>query len=277
MHNLQNSAPRLLRHTKGTTDGLAHNAAHRLASQHALVHYGSGAVFTFIPKNACTSLRVSLALANGAIASTDDWTWVHQNNATFSATLSELARAPVTVVILRCPFRRLASTFLDKIVSRRSDFWALYGKSRDQIDPDRFTFRDFVDWIEKPGFLRANIHWRPQSDFLVYDRYDHVFGMDALGEFAALFSTVTGQPFVDARAFSGHTTSRYTLLEGEGHADTFLVDLLSARATGRSPSAATLYDDALVARVARIYAQDIALHQSLLGDAALLFSVAEAG
>ncbi len=262
---------RLLRHTPGTTAALGQNPAHRFANQHALVHYASEAVFTFIPKNACTSLRVSLAVANGAIATVDDWTWVHKNNGTFSATLSELARAPTTAVMLRCPFRRLASAFLDKIVSRSGELWTLRSKSRDAIDPDRLTFRAFVDWLAKPGYLRADQHWRPQVDFLVYDRYDHVFSMADLVSFADHFESVTGQPFVDARGLSCHTTSAMDRLEGACHADTPLVDLLVAKSRGALPDARTLYDEAIAARVAHLYEEDLALHRDLLGQAALLF------
>jgi hypothetical protein len=264
-------APRLLRHTAGTTEALAHNTAHRHAAQHALVHYASGAVFSFIPKNACTSLRVSLALANGAIGSTDDWTWVHSNNSTFSAALPDLARAPVTSVILRCPYRRLASTFLDKIVSRTGEFWALHRKSRDVIDPDRFTFRAFVDWVGKPGYLRSNIHWRPQRDFLVYEAYDRVFSLENMEPFGAFFEDVTGQPFVDARTLSGHATSSFERLEGEGHADTPMAELSWQKSNGRLPRPTDLYDAALIEKAAKLYAGDIRLYSTLLGPDALLF------
>jgi len=262
---------RLLRHTPGTLDALSGNVPHRFATQHALVHYRSGAVFTFIPKNACTSLRVSLAMANGAIADTADWTWVHQNNATFSATLPDLARASVTAVILRCPFRRLASVFLDKLISRTNEFWILHRKSRDMIDPERFTFRDFVRWIGKPGFLRADIHWRPQSDFLVFERYDRVFGMDDLDMFADFFEETTGQAFIDARPFSGHATSCLENLNGTNHADTPLVMLTSEKSKGRLPRACDLFDGALIADVARLYANDLKLYHALLGQQGILF------
>lgn len=269
--------PRLLRHTPGTIDPLAQNGAHRFAAQHALVHYRSGAVFSFIPKNACTSLRVSLAIANGAIADVADWTWVHANNATFSATLPQLARAPSTAVILRCPHRRLASAFLDKIVSRGGELWTLHRKSRDQIDPDRLTFRDFVDWIAKPGFLRADIHWRPQADFLVYRDYDRVFGMHDLAAFAAHFEGQTGQALVDARPFSGHTTSAFAASGTRSHADTPLSELTHEKALGRLPRAEELFDDALVARVGQIYAQDLALYRDLIGSTGLLATETPSG
>jgi hypothetical protein len=262
---------RLLRHTPGTVEGLAQNAAHRFAAQHALVHYASGAVFTFIPKNACTSLRVSLAQANGVIADPAEWAWVHQNNQTFAATLPELARATGTAVILRCPLARLASTFLDKIVSRDREFWTLQRLARDAITPDTLTFRQFVDWIGRPGIFRADIHWRPQADFLVYERYDAVFGMAELSRFAAHFEKTTGQPFIDARPFSGHATSDYAPSEAGCHADTPLIDLLLQKSQGRLPRAVDLYDGALRAQVGRLYAKDLELHAALIGRDGLLF------
>lgn len=267
---------RLLRHTPGTVEGLGQNAAHRFAAQHALVHYASGAVFTFIPKNACTSLRVSLAMAKGVIATPDHWGWVHQNNQTFAASLSELARASRTAVVLRCPFSRLASTFLDKIVSRDKELWSLYRLSRDTINPDSLTFRQFVDWISRPGIFRADIHWRPQSDFLVYDRYDDVFSMADISGFAASFENATGQPFVDARPFSGHATSTYAASEGGCHADTPLLDLLLEKSKGRLPQARDLYDAPLIAQVRRSYAKDLALYLELIGAEGLMFDHKEA-
>lgn len=257
--------PRLLRHTPGTIEALSKNAAHRLAAQHALVHYASGAVFTFIPKNACTSLRVSLALANGVIADPAEWAWVHQNNPTFAATLPELVCATKTAVVLRCPFSRLASTFLDKIVSREREFGILQRASRDAINPDTLTFREFVDWIGRPGILRADIHWRPQADFLVFQRYDAVFAMADLAGFAAWFEAATGQAFIDARPLSGHATSGHASRGATCHADTPLLDLLVEKSKGYLPRPADLYDEALIAQIRHIYANDLDLHLEWVG------------
>lgn len=264
-------SPRLLRHTLGTLETLAENAAHQFASKYALVHYTSGAVFTFIPKNACTSLRVSLAIANGAISDTAEWAWVHQNNSTFSATLSNLARASATSVILRCPHRRLASMFLDKIVSRGSELTTLFQIADDIANPDRLTFRQFVDLIDAPRSLRADIHWRPQIDFLVYDEYDNVFGMEDLNAFAAFFETATSQSFVDARPLSKHSTSALTSTISGAGPDTPLADLTREKSNGRLPRAADLFDEALIAQVGRIYAQDLEIYCRLIGSSGLLF------
>lgn len=269
--NLVSSATRLLRHTPGTLESLASNGGYRHASKHALQHYTSGAIFTFIPKNACTSLRVSLALANGAIADDSQWTWVHKNNSTFSADFPALARATSTAVILRCPFARLASVFLDKIVSRTSELWALRGQTGDMLDPDELTFRSFVQTISNPKLLRSNIHWQPQESFLVYAQYDHVFGMHQISEFSEHFENTTGQPFVDARNLTQHTTSQFKRLAGANHADTPLPKLTFEKAKGALPRAQDLYDDQIRTLVRKTYDADFRLYDELIGSEGLLF------
>lgn len=264
-------SPRLLRHTPGTLEPLAENSAHQFASQFSLVHYASGTIFTFIPKNACTSLRVSLAIANGAISETAEWAWVHQNNSTFSATLSDLARASATSVILRCPYRRLASMFLDKIVSRGGELTKLFQISDVIADPDGLTFRQFVDLIDAPQSLRADIHWRPQTDFLVYKEYDQVFGMEDLNAFADFFETTTSQSFVDARPLSKHSTSALSSTISGAGPDTPLADLTREKSNGHLPHAADLFDKALIAQVDGIYAQDLEIYCNLVGSSGLLF------
>jgi hypothetical protein len=97
---------RLLRYTRGNLQVLAQNAAHQFASQHALSFYAADAVYSFIPKNACSTMRYTLALANGAISGPRHFNWIHTNNLTFRASLAELAKAKYTFVILRDPYRR---------------------------------------------------------------------------------------------------------------------------------------------------------------------------
>ena len=103
-----------------------------MAASHALKIYKTGAIDTFIPKNACSTMRLSVAIANCCIADASGFEWIHNNNDTFRANLEDLIRATYTFVILRDPFVRLASCFLDKIVPRlvpRSDCGSCYSGS----------------------------------------------------------------------------------------------------------------------------------------------------
>lgn len=265
------TSPRLFRHVRQSLKPLGQNAEHRFAADNALIHYPSGAIYTFIPKNACSTLRVSLALAHGCIADpAREWSWIHGNNATFRATLPELVRAPFTFVILRCPYARLASAFLDKIVSRNIEFWTLHRAERDAFDPRALTFRQFVQLLAKPGNLRLDLHWRPQADFLVYEDYDRWFAFEDMPAAAAGIEARTGLQLVDARPFTRHGTAGVADIDGA--ADLTVADLDAMKAEGRLPPQARFYDDALRAQVARLYRADLDLYASRLGTGGLTFA-----
>lgn len=262
---------RLLRHARADFGTLRQNPAHNFAARHALVHYASGAIYSFIPKNACTTMRYSLALANGAIAGPEDFVWVHQNNTTFSAELRDLATAPYSFVILRCPYARLASVFLDKIVRSTGEAWALRRFDGDRFELDELTFRQFCRLLKTLRIRNGNIHWRPQCDFLVYDDYDGWFRLEAFAEAAAEITARTGLEVRDARALAGHGTDRYALEDGEGFADWPVLRLAEMQRAGRAPSHAALYDSALAAEVGQLYKADIALYTDRFGPGGLLF------
>lgn len=268
---LHKGGKRLLRHTPGTLEPAPQNPKNRFAMQHALVHYASGSVFTFIPKNACTSLRTSLAIANGMISDASQMAWIHKNNNTFSANLPDLARASATAVIIRCPFRRLASAYLDKIVWRAPAFWTLLRKSHDTIDPDSLTFREFVGWLSQPGFLALDPHWRPQVDFLVYATYDRVFGIHKMADFGAFFKESTGAEFVDTRSISTHTTADFASGESVFSADTPLIDLAMEKSKGRLPAAKDMFDESLIKQVLQLYRADLNFYHDAIGMDGLLF------
>ena len=256
--------PRLLRYARDSIAPLGQNPAHKHAAEFALTHYASGAVYSFIPKNACSTLRLSLAIANGCIAGPKDFAWIHKNNATFRADLKGLSTAPYSFAILRCPYRRLASAFLDKIVARTAEFWQLHRALGDQLDPDTLTFRGFVETITPRGLLKSNVHWRPQVDFLVYKSYDDLFRMEDFPAIAPRLEERIGLELVDARPLTAHGTDRMTPIEGD-HADTPGHVLLEMRRQGNVPTHASLYDSDLVAQVATLYRQDLNFYGTHFG------------
>lgn len=263
---------RVLRYAAEKKVPLNRNTAHQFAAQQALVHYGSDTVYSFIPKNGCSTLRLSLAMANGCISDPQaDWTWIHPNNNTFSANLRDLATARFTFTVLRCPHARLASVFLDKILSRGPEYWELFRAEGDTLDHDRLNFRSFVRLITKPGRLSsANIHWRPQVDFLVYEDYDAWYAMENFKEAAAEIGARVF-PVVDARGLTRHGTDQVRLVDDKCYADVPAQRLAHMRRTGELPSHAALYDDALAKTVARAYATDMALYRDRCGAAGLTF------
>ena len=148
---MQTIKPRMLRHARKGYAGLSNNSTYQFAIAHALSIYQASAIYTFIPKNACSTLRYSVARANGCIWSDDDIHWIHNNSAGFRSTLAELATAKYSFVVLRDPFRRIASCFLDKFVDRNIDAWRFVELAGYRINLESLTFRQFIK--ELPDLL----------------------------------------------------------------------------------------------------------------------------
>ncbi len=249
---------------------LGQNAKHALAAAYALSIYDARAIYTFIPKNGCSTMRLSLAIANGAIGGADEINWIHHNNFTFSATMGELVSARYTFAIVRCPFARLASCYLDKIVGRNFPFWKLDHAMRSALDPNAYTFRTFVDLLADPDLRELDEHWRPQHDFLVYDTYDDLFDLAQLRGAGETLRQKIGFTLHDARRHTRHGIDGLTRVDGCGP-DTPPLDILTMRTRGEVPEPASLYDDELVAKVAEWFADDLRLMrarfpQSLMFD-----------
>ena len=252
---------------------LDQNAPHQFAARHALAIHPSESVYTLIPKNACTTLRYSVALANGLIAGPDQFAWVHQNIATMSADLPALARARYAFVVLRCPYRRLASAFVDKFGRREPSSWVFFTARGRRDDMLTLTFRQFVEALGEPAVRNADIHWRPQVDFLVYETYDDVFSVEAFGDAVATLERRISLTVADARGLAGHDLSRLAKRPaGERHADTPLHAISAMLARGEAPAPESLYDDALRQRVRDLYSDDFDLYARFADPRALLFA-----
>ncbi|MYZ50400.1 sulfotransferase family 2 domain-containing protein [Propylenella binzhouense] len=260
---------RTFRYSAASDGPLSANPAHAFAARHALRLYRADAVYTMIPKNACSTMRLSLAKANGCVGSAADFFWIHANNDTFSADLPSLARARYTFVFLRCPFRRLASAYLDKMVAREPPMWQLLDLDRRAVAPADLTFRTFVRLVTRKDALRENHHWRPQVDFLVYDAYDDWFRVEAFAAAAERLAERTGIEILDARGLTRHGTETYRKMAGDP--DLPPLDILLLQRGGESPDPATLYDGELVDRVGAAYGADVELYRSLFGPDALMF------
>lgn len=184
--------------------------------------------------------------------------------------MQALATAPYTFAILRCPYRRLASAFFDKIVGRTSEFWQLHQALGDQLDPDSLTFRNFVEAISPPRLFKLNIHWRPQVDFLVYKTYDDLFRMEDFATIAPRLHERIGLNVVDARSLTNHGTDRLKRVDGD-YFDTPAHVLLEMRRQGELPAHETLYDPDIVSAVSKLYRQDLNFYATNFDASTLLF------
>lgn len=255
------SESRLLKYARTDEVNLNSNQKHETAASHALKIYKSNSIYTFIPKNACSTMRLSLAIANCCIADASEFRWIHNNNATFRARLEDLVMARYTFVILRDPLARLASCFLDRIVSKGVPARRLWDLVKPEHDLDDLTFAEFVDYLEDPSVRAHNMHWRPQADFLVYDRYDDYFAVENLGSCAALIAERAGIEIVDARPLTAHGLDRYRLLPASlDHSRIPLRKIARLKQGGECPDPRSLYTPAIADAVARLYADDIEVY-----------------
>jgi len=262
---------RQLNHASAVYKALAVNPAHQFAAGFALRIFHSNSIYSFIPKNACSTLRVSLALANGCISSPKDFNWIHQNNATFSADLASLILADYTFVILRCPYARLASAYFDKIVDKTQEAWMLYEALKRKTEIDQISFKFFLKAISHPTLLNSNIHWRPQTDFLVYSSYDDYFNLENFSQAVPIIEQQCGIKVIDARPLTRHGSDRFvTLDDGNYYGDCLPEEIRALKVAGKLPSPQSLYDEEGVALVKKLYKKDIALYQELFGEKDML-------
>lgn len=262
---------RILKYSAQSYLALRSNSEHTFAAQCALRIYQANAIYSFIPKNACSTLRLSLAIANGCIESTDDFNWIHANNKTFSADLPSLANATYTFTVLRCPYARLASAYLNKIVEKRSDAWQLLKLTKRRFEIEEITFDRFIKLLRQPNVRKGNLHWRPQVDFLVYKQYDDYF---CLEEFSTAVSTLKDKinlDVVDARPLTKHGIDRLSILSEGNFSKRSPSEIYSMKASGQCPAPRSLYTDELVNIVNKHYKADIDLYKSIFGTKNLMF------
>lgn len=256
---------RLLNFASTSNLPLAKNEFHILAAAHALSIYRSNSVFTFIPKNACSTLRFSIAVANGCLPPDGDVKWIHKNNQTFSADLRSLATASFTFVILRDPLERLVSAYLDKVVDNNPTAWSLTPTNESNVNPTDLSFREFVKLLKTKQ--RADVHWRPQTDFLVYRNYDRYFDFRAMDEVTAELSDRIGLDVIDARDEIGHASSRFERIDTD-FSDMPAREILAMKREGKLPSPRGLLQPSIRKAVSRLYREDIELYKSVCQPAA---------
>lgn len=256
---------RLLRFGRASTGNLMRdNPRHNVAHVHAMHIYGANAVYSLIPKNACSTMRVSIAIDNGAIPDAGHIEWIHSNNDTFRPPLRDLLQADYTFVVLRCPFARLASCFIDKFTQHSAPlqkYREVIAKSPRWNKPgEPISFKSFCLSLTDEAIRSIDIHWRPQGDFLVYDDYDDYFCVERFGEAVRVIEAKTAMKIVDARPLTQHGIDSIRLLPPGAPAGSVPLSVHRAmREKGEAFHPTSLFDDETIAAVRAAYADDLAL------------------
>lgn len=253
-------------------DPLNRNGAHQFAVSHTMMLYKHAALFTFIPKVACSTMRLSVGIENGCIKDISQGNWIHQNNQTFNASLSEMINAKYSFVILRCPFRRLASVYLDKMVSKEPGAWNYHIKRNRSFNLNDLTFKEFVLSLNSPAMINSDIHWRPQTHFILYDEYDDYFCLEQFPLAVKKLKEKIDLDIHDARSLTGHGTDKYKMISDKCFANTAAFDIAIMQRNGECPSHESMFDDELIEYTKKIYSQDFSLYKEKIGSEYLLFN-----
>ena len=254
---------RLLRNARLEYSTVNQNELYTFSLEHALSIYPLDAVYTFIPKNACSTLRYSIAIANGFLGDISDIDWIHQNNPTFMSTQREVALASYTFVVLRCPYTRIASCFLNKIVDEEFKFNDAMGNKLS------LNFHDFLSVIKSQQRSERDEHWRNQSDFLHYERYDEYFSLESFSETIKSLGA-RGLTVHDTRAALKHDLTNIKRVDGD-FSKMKQEELQKMKKEDCAPSYKSMFGDAEIELVNDIYNDDINLYKSHFGDNCLLF------
>ncbi|WP_341938850.1 sulfotransferase family 2 domain-containing protein [Marinimicrobium sp. C2-29] len=251
----------ILRYASDTNSPLQSNQRHQFAQSHALSLYRSRAIYSFIPKNACSTLRYSLAIHNGCLERGGDINWIHANNGTFRTDLAAAITAEYTFVVLRCPLRRLASVFLDKFVGKDGPAWLFYEMTGRAVSLDDVTFRYFVESLSSNNVLGGEIHWKPQVDFLLYKEYTDVFSVERFSEAVNILNEKLNFEVHDARPLTRHGLDQYTSITEGTWADVPIKELYQLKVNGQIPAPECMYSARLYKSVCSIYSQDVELYK----------------
>ncbi|WP_319420502.1 sulfotransferase family 2 domain-containing protein [Pleurocapsa sp. FMAR1] len=263
---------RFLKYSASNYKPLEENAKHNFAKQHTMQIYGSNAIYSFIPKNACSTMRTSIAYANGCIDNTEDFNWIHKNNQTFNAELSDLIVANYTFTILRCPFARLASVYLDKIVSRDRVAWKFYDLIDRKIELEHISFARFVQELNNNTVKSGDQHWRSQVDFMVYKQYDDYFCLENFAEVMTTLKAKIDLEIIDARNLTNHGLDKLKFVDND-YSQVKPAKIFNLKQEGCCPSPKSLYNDELIEAVSKLYQDDIKLYQDVIEQPQLMFKL----
>ncbi|MBN2016834.1 MAG: sulfotransferase family 2 domain-containing protein [Candidatus Cloacimonetes bacterium] len=255
-----------LKYTTSSFNSINNNPKHRFAQNHALNIYRHNAIYSYIPKNACSTMRLSIAMANGAIKDKKDFNWIHNNNGAFSADMRDLVQCKYAFTILRDPFSRLVSVFLDKFINRDVVAWKYIALHNRAINLDDVTFEFFIKSLENPTIRNGNIHWKPQEDFLVFEDYDDYFAFEEFQKIRVKLKNKIDLDIVDARPLVDHHTSGYKVLEGDSLFKVNPIELLNKKLSGYLPSPESMFSKEMIEIVNKVYINDIELYNSKISN-----------
>jgi hypothetical protein len=131
------------------------------------------------------------------------------------------------------------------------------------------NFHDFLSVIKSQQRSERDQHWRNQSDFLHYERYDDYFSLESFPE-AIKSLGARGLKVHDTRAALKHDLTNIKRVDGD-FSKTKQEELQKMKKEGYAPSYKSMFGDVEIELANDIYNDDINLYKSHFGDNCLLF------
>ena len=230
-------------------------AGRLFAWSHELCFPSLGVSYTYIPKNGCSSFKLSLGVAEGWLDDGDD---PHSIGLAHRLQGKIRTRRPaVRFVVLRDPASRVASAYLDRFSKESDHTTAALVRQRlvpNQRYLDSLSFDEFVALVAHQEPKAMDPHWRPQTDFL-RGRYTHMIDFRNIEKGFDLLRA----RHIPIRTYRPHTTSEYRPLDAPA-GQIPAVELRRLRSEkGIVPTAQELISEPTGALLRRIYATDYTL------------------
>lgn len=247
------------------------NPAHKFALSRTLRVYESNSCYSLIPKNACSTMRFSIAKANGFVNSLQDIHWIHANNQAFMATNETAYLSSYTFTILRCPFSRVLSAFMDKIVNFDIQAWQLRNARQRKFELYDLSFKQFILELDKMNPANFDIHWRPQHHFFLFEKYDGLYALENFDKDIPTIESKTGIEIIDTRDALKHDSMKLKEESGlEQYCLRPALELLVRKREGFKPPQRQMFDEQIIEIIKKIYAEDFRVYQDNFGLSPLM-------
>lgn len=224
--------------------------------------------YNAIPKNACSSVKATLAHANdgGCFQKTP-----HELDGRYRAAPRVIDDTWLRLVVLRDPFERLVSAYLDKMLKPlEPQFKKIVVQARYEmgepppVGDESLSLRQFFYWFRSRPIEATDAHWRPQTALLTFDRFDLAINC---GRLADGWRESGLEAIAPLRPFQAHGTSAKS-----NWLDANLVDMPGHHiygyitTTGEFPPQRCFRNPTLIAEVREYYRRDYDLIGALFGD-----------
>lgn len=241
------------------------------AMEHHLVSKEKKLMYCYISKNACSTFK-SVLVKYENMAALDNLN-VHDLHNKFTWSLMSsysdlLDTIYFKFIIIRNPFLRLVSAYLDKLVRSEFDQYEPFAQNVINIvysdESKSISFQDFIQYLYETKSQFLNEHWRPQVDFLLFNHYDMYLQMENLKQDIPKLEKAINIE-VPKINVGQHSTpySKMSLDEAWTIKGNQLWQILKDQKTLPLPS--EMYNNELIAKVRERYQLDIELYENLFG------------